>query len=272
MALEEIYIDLLSYYPLEESSGDRVDFWGSNDLADINTVGSTTGQIGDAASFVRANSETLRAANNGVLNLGDEDFTIAFWGRLTAKTLPAQTFVSKFRPATDDRQYFVDYVEGGIDRFRFLVDSTGAGGTTIIEADNLGSPSAGTWYFIVAWHDSSADTINIQINDGTIDSAAHTTGVFQGEATFSLGSYQDASDAPTEELDGDIDEAAIWNRILTSTERSELYNSGSGVNLQNFLVNTEFCFNEQDYNQGGWNIGACESAAATRNDDFFMVL
>ena len=50
---------LVSYYELEETSGERADSHGSDTLTDNNTVTSGTGIQGDAAVFVSTNSEYL---------------------------------------------------------------------------------------------------------------------------------------------------------------------------------------------------------------------
>src|SRR3990170_7582249 len=77
---------LISYWKLEEVSGTRVDTFGANDLDDINTVEQAVGIKGDAAQFVRANSEALRHIDNADLSVGDIDFSIAFWVYLDSKT------------------------------------------------------------------------------------------------------------------------------------------------------------------------------------------
>ena len=234
MSLENIINELVGYWTLNEPSGTRLDSTDFNtNLSDISGVDSSVAIVGSGAHFTRSNTECLNSGlSSGVLDLGDEDFTFALWVSLDSKDLPAQTLLSKHRPPSDDRQFFIDFVFGGIDRFRFLINSTGMGGsTTIIEADTLGSPSANTFYFIVAWHDSTANTINIQINDGGIDSAGHTGGAFQGDAAFKLGCVEDVSENPTELLNGILDEVAVWNRTLTSDEKTSLYNGGAGVNL-----------------------------------------
>ena len=226
---------LEAYWKLEESAGTRYDFADNVNLTDINTVDSSVAIVGSGAHFTRANSETLEAADSTFLNFGDEDFTISFWASLDTKPGNAQTMVSKFRPP-DNRQYFVDFTVGGGERFRFLVDSDGTSGTTIAFADSLGTPAANTLYFFVVWHDSVANTINIQIDNGGIDSAAHTGGAFQGIAKFALGSYQDSGGSPTEFLNGIVDEVGVWSRLLSTAEKTALYNSGAGENIDDFFL------------------------------------
>ncbi len=238
MGLNSITSGVVGYWPLEEPNGTRFDQSGSgNALSGVNTVGSAVAVIGSGAHFIRANSETLRAFDNEVLNFGDEDFTLSCWVSLDTKDLPAQTILGKVSPQGDNRQYFVDYVGGGIDRFRLLASPDGINGSQVlVEADNFGSPTANELVFIIAWHDSVANTINIQVNDGTTDSVAYSVGVFQSEAIFSIGSDQDSNGNPRFFLNGIVDEVAAWERVLTTDEKTCLYNGGSGVNL-NLLLN-----------------------------------
>lgn len=235
MVLERITKNLEAYWKLEESSDTRFDFADNVNLTDISTVDSSVAVVGSGAHFTRVNSETLQAADDTFLDFADEDFTIAFWASLDTKPGNAQTMVSKFR-AGSNRQYFVDFTPGGGERFRFLVDSDGTSGTTLVSANNFGAPSANTLYFIVAWHDSVANTINIQVNNGSVDSAAHTGGAFQGNAKFSLGSYQDSGGSPTEFLNGILDEVGVWSRLLSTAEKTALYNSGAAVNIDDFFL------------------------------------
>ena len=78
----------------------------------------------------------------------------------------------------------------------------------------MGAPVIGTWYFIVGWHDSVANTVNIQVNNGAVDSVA-TGGALQaaGTAELRIGGRDDI--APFH-LDGRVDEVGFWKRVLTA--------------------------------------------------------
>ena len=73
---------LVAYWNLDEASGTtRVGSVGFN-LSDVNTVGSTTGKVGNAADFETSQDDHLRAtdAAASVMDFsGNQDFTIAFW-------------------------------------------------------------------------------------------------------------------------------------------------------------------------------------------------
>ena len=66
---------LVSWWNLDETSGTRADSVGSNHLTDVNTVGYAAGKIGNAASFVAANNETLSTETA----LFEDDFTLSMW-------------------------------------------------------------------------------------------------------------------------------------------------------------------------------------------------
>ena len=73
--------DLIFCLECEETSGTRFDaHTNSLDFADNNTVGNTTGKVGDkAALFVSSNTEYLSRDSESLLQTGDIDFTIGGW-------------------------------------------------------------------------------------------------------------------------------------------------------------------------------------------------
>lgn len=223
--------NLISYWSMDEASGTRTDSHGSNDLTDNNTVGSATGKINNAADFESNNNEHLSHADNADLS-PTGDCTLACWVKLETKP-SISTIMGKW-PGTGDSRALILRYQSSDDRFAFFVNSDGtSGGTTSVSADNLGSPSTGTWYFIVAWHDDTNNTINIQVNDGTVDSTAHTVGIHDSDEPWVVGAR---SDGGVQEYDGLIDEFGYWKRVLTSQERTDLYNSGDGLAYSEFAA------------------------------------
>ena len=81
----------------------------------------------------------------------------------------------------------------------------------------VGTPSAGDWHFIYASRKANGDYAI------SIDNGALVTGN-AGETyygTFEIGNL----------LNGSIDAVGIWNRALNSAEVAELYNNGTGLEL-----------------------------------------
>ena len=214
--------NLVAWWSMDEASGTRADSHGSNDLTDHNTVGSATGKKSNAADFTSANSEALYIADNADLSFGDEDFTICGWVSLDSKSA-SRAIVGKWHFSGSSREYYLGY-SSGPDRIAFFVSSDGTGNTSV-SADNLGSPSTSTWYFVAAYHDATANEIGISVNAGAIDTTAHTTGANDGSSEFNIGSYNNHAGNFQE---GQLDEICLFDKVLSRAEMDWLYNSGSG--------------------------------------------
>lgn len=216
--------NLVAYWPLDEASGSAIDAHDDNDLAeDSGTIGAATGIVGGARDFEAGDTERFILADNADLSTGDIDFTIAFWVQFESLAATAD-LVSKFLTTGNQREYIVLYSSGST-QFSFVVSATGSSTTGTVNASTFGTPTTATWYFVVAWHDSAANTINISVNAGTADSTSHSTGVFDGTAAFTLGARDGSLGTP---LDGLLDEVGFWKRVLTGDEIAELYNGGAG--------------------------------------------
>lgn len=213
---------LVSWWSLDETSGTRNDSHGTNHLADSNTVLYGTGKISNAADFEATNSEYLSIADNASLRMGDIDFTVCAW--IKAESTAASGIVlSKYDYGATQREFQLEVTSGAY--AQFIVSNNG---TAITFLQWATFPiSTGTWYFMVAWHDATANTINIQVNNGTALSTAHTTGVLNGTSSFAIGSRFN-SGTPISFFDGLVDEVSVWKRVLTADERTWLYNSGNG--------------------------------------------
>lgn len=218
--------NLISYFKLDEASGNALDAHGSNTLTDNASVGSGTGKIGNGRQFTAASSQFFSHTSNSDLTSGDIDLMITAWVKLDSKTA-VRPIVAKWDDVSgnNDNEYALAY-NSSTDRFYFQVEDT-SDATGTATANNLGSPSTGSWYFLVAWHDSVNNNINIQVNDGTIDTTSWTTGIRTVSTLFEIGSW--ANRDPGRYMDGIIDEVGFWKRILTSGERTSLYNGGNGL-------------------------------------------
>jgi len=211
--------NLVSYWKLDETSGDRSDAHGSNTLTDHNGTSYGTGKIGNCADFELNNSNFLTKSDNSDLSVGDIDFSISLWIKFESLTFSDYYAVCK----GNEYQIYYDYISSRI-KFRANI----SGGATI-SANNLGAPSTGTWYHIVCWHDSVNNEVGIVINNGTPDTTSYSSGFTDGTGTFAIGAYEWFSGFYTGYFDGLIDEVGFWKKVLSSSEISSLYNSGNGL-------------------------------------------
>jgi hypothetical protein len=215
---------LVSTWNCNEADGTSAiyDSTGTNDLTlttsnllsnpGFETISGNTGR-----QWYVNHKNTLNIADNAALSTGDVDFCVATW--FYADSLQDQTILAKWG---SDEEYMIIY-SASASRFQFFVRNAADSSTTILSADNLGAPSTGTWYLIVAWHDATGNTINIKVNNGTTDSAAHTTGVNDAAMDFCLGGRSNGA----EYTRGRIGPTAFWKRAdLDAAEHTWLYNSG----------------------------------------------
>ncbi len=204
---------LISYWKLDEASGDALDAHGTNTLTDNNTVGSGVGKIGNARDFEFDNIEFFTLADNPSLSVTiGVDFSIACWFKI--ESFAGQMAIVSKADFSISTEYIV-YV-GGANQVIFYA---GVNNATTVE-----SLSVGVWYYVVAWYDSAAGgTSNVQLNNGTPVSVANS-GPLDGVFPFRIGACSDN----TRGFDGLIDEVGFWKRVLTAQERTDLYNNGNG--------------------------------------------
>lgn len=216
---------LIAYWKLEEAGGARDDQKGPHDLADVNTVTQAGGKKSQAAKFTRANAEYLSIADNADLSTGDIDFTIAAWVYLDSAADDSVLGVLAKDDSTTNREYHLALLKvsgtNSFVRFRVFANASTSGFVN----SSVNPLATGTWYLLVAWHDSVNNTVNIQINNGTVDSTSYSSGGNDSITRFDIGlSHQDGSSF----WNGRIDETGFWKRVLTAQERADLYNSGAG--------------------------------------------
>jgi hypothetical protein len=209
-------VGLVSYWNLDEVSGTRADSHGSNDLTDNNTVGSETNagaaMDGAAASFVAANQEYL---SNTSFSTAAE-YTFAFWFYST--DLGAYHALATLMPTG-----------GSYANSEFIIQSqtvldlyTGANGSL------LGvSPTEDAWHLLVLSHKKAAKQISLFLDNVEADNSPKTyTNAIDNGQVLTIGAY--AYNPGTYGWTGLIDEVGYWSRVLTSDERTALYNAGAG--------------------------------------------
>lgn len=182
---------LVAAWNIDESSGSRADSFGANILTDVNTVTGATGPDGAGASqFTAANSESLSSADNAALSVGDVDAWWSGWPRFDTLT-PGGGFrelLGKNDGGSNQREYDIAHA-GTLNRFFFQVSSSGLGGGAqhAAVADAFGNAATNTWYHVFCYHNAATDVIGIAVNGGTINTLAHSGGIFDGTATFRIG-------------------------------------------------------------------------------------
>lgn len=217
---------LVSWWGLDETSGTRADSHGSNDLTDNNTVGSTTGVVSNGADFVSANSEYLSLANASAsgLQMGTSDWAISAWVYIDTAIDNLFEFAVSFGGnafGTTSEGYAIYWSSGG----QFVAQFCPTGATTVNATNNTFTNAA--WNHVVANYDRDGN-LTLRINDSTDGSSSistHSAEDVQCSNDFRIGRNSFRSDY----MNLAVDEVAIFQRLLTSEEITELYNSGAGM-------------------------------------------
>ena len=209
------------YYKLEnltDSSGNSLT------LTNHGTVTFTAGKVNNAANFVSASSQYLSDANATPYQMGTGNFSYAFW--------------VKFRIFTE--KGIVDYGQSGASP-GWAVDTVPLGGSAagfqVSLSDGSTAPNYpylnsthtwndGQWHLVVVTYSRSGNMVLYvdNLNEGSV-SLSTNRGSVNSTNGFTLG----ANYAGGVLFDGSIDEFGLWNRVLTSTEITHLWNGGAGT-------------------------------------------
>lgn len=167
-------------------------------------------------------NEYGQITNESAMRLSSGSYTISFWTKMADvdPTNHDKRCLWKSYSTTGNVSYDIGPLSGNM-RFR-----TNGGTCT------SGALSDNTWYHVVCVRDL-ADTGSEQrlyINGSSVDTAANTNTTATGDDNeeMQIGRYYFGTTGGGY-FDGQIDEIGIWSRALTSTEVSDLYNSGNGL-------------------------------------------
>lgn len=189
---------------------------GIGDMVRLDTERGAVEYLDRAAQFTGANLEYLSIADNPALSVANEDFTFCGWVYLDSAS-GADTVIGKM-DSVGQLEYHVR-IDSGVISFEVFSDGTTSAEVSANYAKATG-PALGTatWHFFVAWYDATADTINIQVNNGVINSDSHANGAFNGTSSFRLGNTGFGT-----YFDGRMRSIGFWKRILSAAEREWLY-------------------------------------------------
>lgn len=220
--------NLVSYWKLDESSGTRADAHGSNDLTDVNTVAAATGIINDGADFESTNNESLTISDASQVGLDmTDDMSVSLWMKIESFPGSKQlAFWDKYK-ATANQRSVIFQVIGSSQVLECRVWSSTDGNSNSTTTNTL---SAGTWYHIVVTYNASTGAIKIYIDGTEASYSTSTTGasnIAQNTENIRIGAR--SYDTNINPFDGIMDEYGVWNKVLSSAEVTELYNSGAGL-------------------------------------------
>lgn len=216
---------LVAWWSLDEASGSRADSHsGGHTLSAQGTPGNRAGVVSNGVDLDGPTHYLYHA------DAGDEfrcptgtSVTIACWARFDAMPAADAYPVSRWG-ATGDWAINVR-PDGSVQMIAARTAGFDAATTP------AGVVTTGAWCFLTGWYDHAASangTAYIQVNAGTVYSQALAAAkVSQASAYVSIGDLGH-TDVVYGDMNGGVDEAAVWLVALTSDNRDWLYNAGAG--------------------------------------------
>ena len=211
--------NLVSYWKLDESSGNASDSVGSNTATNNGTATYTAAKINNGID-VNGSSQYFSFAT--CPQTGSGSFSIAAW--VNGDTISSNHCIAGF--GTGNTLQGVTFDIRGSKLYADFYASTSVTATTTL--------STATWYFVVVTYDGT--NLRLYLNttlDGT--SGSVTASIVDGDgaigrAFWAAGNY----------FDGRIDEVGMWSRVITGAEMTTLYNGGAGRQYPFSTVNANF--------------------------------
>lgn len=206
---------LMAYWTFDEdvASGTRYDSINQNNATDPNTnVASATGKISNAADVDY--NETLTVTDSSQIRVAGTDFTIGGW-------INFQNLVGQ--------QFPIGKIDAGLTDAEWVLQHSGTGGTNLLifqvangscSASTAAAPvTQGTWAFVLLEYTYSTKTCKIQVNNGT---------VYSGTGAADVANESQALRFEVVYSDALYDEWFFYKRLLTTQQKTDLYNSGNG--------------------------------------------
>lgn len=212
--------NLVSYWKMDETSSITTidDIHGGLDASVTGTITSETGKINGALRF--SGTQHADVANNASLN-PTTSITVQAWIYISASVSTSQAIVSKVVADGSHNDPYFSWslqLQPGI-AIRFWVATSS--GSDVVSASGF---TTDTWYHVVGKYTSGA--MSITINGTKTSDATPRTGTlnqYTSPVRFA------ANGTPGEYFNGRIEEVAVWDRVLSDAEITELYNSGNGL-------------------------------------------
>lgn len=186
-------------------------------------------------NFVATSRQGISVSSNATLQVGDVDFTMGCWVNMRLVYQSGyETIMGKGNPNGANGEFYLmgnNGAAGGPLMFRVRNTANSAINAAVTVSTLTVQPTSNVWAFVIAWHDSVANTLNIQMNNGTVVSQSWSTGVYVGTQSFTVG-FQGGSNF----LNGIVDSAFFIKSVLSANDRTYLYNSGNGTSYLELLA------------------------------------
>lgn len=204
---------LVAYYKME----DATDFWSTNNLSNVNSVSFVAGKVNNAGSF---NGTSNYLQKSGVISTSTNNYSFFMWVYVPT-TSEKGCF---FHNGTDDLNGYSIGVGTGSGSGQDGVGNVLVGAAAGLLWHPYGINIGTGWHFVGVIRNAGVET-------GYVDGTAGPTTWSDAPAAPTGFVTVGADSSPARYWDGKVDEIGFWNKVLSSTEISNLYNAGAGQTM-----------------------------------------
>jgi hypothetical protein len=228
--------NLIAYYKLDESSGNASDSAGSGITA-VNNGSATfsAGKINNGSNFPAAGMFTLGSESSFDFE-SNNAFSISFWVKYTDNTVEFQ-LISKLMSVEPYTGWEI-YVQQGAIGLWLLKNYYQP---TRCRVNTVAAYNNGNWRHVVVTHDGTHVGSGVSFYvDGSVVAKTIISDSLDGNSILNNVSvyFAGRQGTPTGQVTFSMDEIAIYNRLLSASEVTSLWNSGNGLSYPFASFNT----------------------------------
>lgn len=210
--------DICAYYTFDGNYQDN-----TGNERDLYVIAGSPTSVGDCKNngcyYYDGVGDAFQNDTFGCISSTD-NYTISGWINTTSTAGTNVFWSSQDDGATNDR-YELRMDDGSSGKWEALHYVDG------VESDVLSNavPSINTWYHIVQRYNEATTTLEMWVNGVKQTDTDATSGTTSNLGSFTFCRFGNGAGW---ECEGRIDEVGIWNRHLSDSEISDLYNGGAG--------------------------------------------
>ncbi len=211
--------NLVSYYKLDESSGNASDTVGANNLTNNGTTGYASALINNGIDLGTTNSSKWLSSSTEYGISATGAITISLWLKMrTEISSSEQCFLARsvINASGSSIQMSYEY-NSGTRRVRFLR----YGSTNSLQYYTITMGTANWHHFVVTFDGSTIL--------GYVDGVQRTTEANSGTQSIGGTAMSVGATGGTLHTSAYMDEIGVWSRALSGAEVTSLYNSGAGL-------------------------------------------
>ena len=213
-----LWDNLYAAYKAESNANDSLGVYNGTAQGGLTY---STGKDGNAFDFNGTTAYVELPSNS--IYFPSNTFSMSFW--IYCRAIDSHCIISNFDNSTGNKGFYIDTTTVNTVTFRFVPFNSVSLGVL----SSVGSKSLNTWYNVVITVNGTSSKMYV---NGSLESSltlSNTISFFNGCKPIMGGFRFTNLGAIASYKNMKIDESYIWDIELTSTDVTELYNTGAGT-------------------------------------------